>query len=138
MKFLTALQLGNSVTKACALSHIPRRTVYYWKSENPEFADAWADAIDTSVEELEDAARKRALDIDDPKSHLFLMFVLKKWRPEYRENFKTEVKHKHEGVQEFSFTPAEVDTALALLEKAKADAAKSPESPDIPELSEQD
>src|SRR6476469_8107431 len=115
MKFLMALQLGHSVKRACEISDTPRRTAYYWRSEDVDFADAWKEAIDCSVEVLEDEVRQRALDREDPKSATMLIFLLKKHRPEYRDNFKTESTVKVSGVKEFDFSTSEVEEAMAIL-----------------------
>jgi hypothetical protein len=129
MKFLTALQTGNSVTRACELSAVGRRTAYYWRSEDQEFADAWQEALDSSVEVLEDKVRARALDDSDPKSHIMLMFLLKKLRPEYRENYKEPAEKTKTKVQEFDFSVEEMEKARALLGAAlsAAEAAKPSE-----------
>src|SRR6476619_702901 len=119
MNFLTALRLGNSVSKACELSGVARRTAYYWRSEDEGFSDAWKEAVEASVEELEDKVRARALDDSDPKAHLMLMFLLKKHKPEYRDNYRSEVKITQESVSEFSFSPQEVSKALAILKAAQ-------------------
>ena len=121
MKFLTSLQLGNSVKLACEVAGIPRRTAYYWRSEDQSFADAWQEAIDGSVEVLEDEVRARALDRSDPKAATLLMFLLKKHRPEYRENYKTEVKVTKDSVKEFDFSREEITEAAAILAAAKAE-----------------
>jgi len=119
MDFLTALKLGNSVTKACEKAHISRRRVYYFKAEDPEFDECWKDAIDAATDELEDHLRSRALDPDDKSGHLLLMFLLKKINPQYRENYKTETKKAVAATQEFEFSEKEVDQALAILNRSK-------------------
>lgn len=119
MDFLTALKLGHSVTKACEKAHVSRRRMYYFKAEDPEFDEAWKDAIAEATEELEDHLRSRALDPDDRSGHLLLMFLLKKINPEYRENYKSETKKVIAQTQEFEFSEKEVDQALLILQKSK-------------------
>lgn len=116
--------LGNSVTKACQDAGVPRRTVYYFRSEDESFKDAWDDAIAASVEELEDHLRKRATNPDDKNAHILLMFLLKKLNPEYRENYKAPEKKATVKSQEFEFTSEELDLAMGILSVAKA--AKPP------------
>ena len=123
-KFLACLTLGLSVTKACKESGVPRRTAYYWRAEDDSFRDAWDEAIAASVEELEDHLRKRAMDIDDPKSHILLIFLLKKLNPEYKENYKAPEKTKHIKPQEFEFGDEEIETAISILNAAKTAARK--------------
>src|SRR6266705_198451 len=114
-----ALKEGNSVTRACKLSGLSRRTAYYLKAEDVEFADAWEDAIASGIEELEDHLRSRALDKEDKSSAILLMFLLKKLKPQYRENFKPETKKTVEKTPEFEFSKDEVQKAIEILEKAK-------------------
>lgn len=117
--FLTALKLGHSVTKACEISGVNRRRVYYFKAEDPEFDEAWKDAAASSLEELEDELRSRALDREDGKSHMLLMFLLKKLNPEYRDNYKVEVSKHTSKTHEFDFSTDEVAEAIEILKKAQ-------------------
>jgi AcrR family transcriptional regulator len=109
-----------SVTAASKECSVPRRTLYYWRSEDQSFKDAWDDAIAASVEELEDHLRKRATDPSDKNAHILLMFLLKKLDPSYRENYKAPEKSTAVKAQEFEFTSEELDLALGILEVAKA------------------
>jgi len=119
-RFIEALRKGHSVTKACEIAALPRRTAYHTRRNDPEFAAAWEDAIESSVEILEDELRIRALDREDQKSHLLLMFLIKKHRPEYRDNYKTELTlNKPKEIKEYDFTPDEIDEAMLLLQNAK-------------------
>jgi hypothetical protein len=128
--FLAALQLGNSVKVACEQAGVSRRGIYYLKAEDPEFDEAWKDSIDGSVEVLEDEVRARALDRKDPKSHIMLIFLLKKHRPEYRENYKTEVKVSRDSVKEFDFSQKDITEAMAILAAAKAGSQQEPQIPE--------
>ncbi len=123
--FLASLTLGNSVKKAAAHAGINRRTAYDWRDQDGGFRGAWEDAISESVEHLEDEVRTRALDRNDRNSHILLMFLLKKHKPEYRENHKREVTVKHEKVQEFHFSQSDMDEAIKILQDAK-----HPETPE--------
>ena len=76
--FLTARQLGVSISEAARLAQIPRTTLYRWRDHDPEFAQAWTESRDTLVDELEMDAYHRAREGD---RHL-LMFLLKSYRPE--------------------------------------------------------
>ncbi len=119
-KFLASLTLGNSVKDAAAYAGIHRRTAYDWRDQDSGFRGAWEDALEESVEQLEDEVRTRALDRTDRNSHILLMFLLKKHKPEYRENHKREVTVKHEKVQEFTFSQSDMDEAITILQNAKA------------------
>ena len=108
---------GKSVKAAAEAAGVGRRTFYDWRDMDEEFRAAWEDAITGSIEVLEDEVRERALDRGDKNSHLLLMFLVKRHKPEYRENFKSEVHLVKDTVQEFDFSPAEAAEAIAILEK---------------------
>ncbi len=115
--FLASLMVGKSVKAAAEHTGVGRRTFYDWRDQDAEFARAWDDAITGSIEVLEDEVRERALDRADKNSHILLMFLVKRHRPEYRENYKTEVTVKQE-VKEFDFSPDEAKEAIAILEQS--------------------
>ena len=60
-QFLAALSQTASVTRACEIANLPRRTVYNWRAMDPEFARAWEVALDLGTDALEDEAIRRAL-----------------------------------------------------------------------------
>lgn len=117
--FLSRLRAGRTVSEAAKATGTHRRTFYDWRDQDAEFRQAWEDAIQESIEELESEVRTRALDKSDKSSHLLLMFLLKKHDPTYRENYKREVTVKHEKVQEFEFSQAEMDEAIDILTRQK-------------------
>lgn len=129
-KFLTALRLGHSVSQACKQAGWGRRTAYDIRDVDAEFRAAWEEAIDENVDELVAEARRRALDPSDARSYLLLMFLIKKERPEYRENYKTEKTVRHETVHEIDFgkDDKEFDEARKHLEEAMQSAERSEES----------
>ncbi len=61
-KFLDTMRLGWSVTRAARAANVDRKTVYRWREEQPEFAEAWEDALAEGGETLEDAATERAVE----------------------------------------------------------------------------
>jgi hypothetical protein len=129
-KFLAALTLGKSVKEAAAHAEISRRTAYDWKDQDGSFRTAWEDTIAESIEHLEDEVRARALDRNDKNSHILLMFLLKKHKPEYRENHKREVTVKHEKVLELDFSTQDMDEAIRILGDAKKAASPPASLPD--------
>jgi len=81
-------------------------TVYDWRTEDPEFAERWEEAMRIGAEALEDEAKRRAFDgVDEPVffqgvamdtvrkySDTLAIFLLKGAMPEkYRENSKLEL-----------------------------------------------
>lgn len=80
--FLITYRLTASVTEGCRAAHISRQTAYVWRREDPEFAALWEEAQEIAVDDLEAAARQRALDGSDT----LMIFLLKANRPDkYRE-----------------------------------------------------
>jgi AcrR family transcriptional regulator len=116
--FLAHLMTGKSVKASAEAAGVGRRTFYDWRDMDAEFREAWEDAITGSVEVLEDEVRDRALDRTDKNSHILLMFLVKKHKPEYRENYKSEVHLVRDTVQEFDFSKVEIDEAVAILQEA--------------------
>ena len=93
--FLKALAKTPSVTIACKAAGISRRTAYDRRERDPAFAEAWADALNQSVDVLEHEVYQRALKEDSQLA----MFVLKAFRPErYRETSRVEIDQRMVGV----------------------------------------
>jgi hypothetical protein len=79
--FLARLAETGVVTAAARAAGITTRHAYYERKRNETFAQAWADALESSVEDLEAHAHERARESDS-----LLMFLLKAHRPEkYRD-----------------------------------------------------
>lgn len=112
--FIANLAAGSSVKVAAENAGVHRRTVYDWRDQDAEFARTWEDAQAGSVEVLEDEVRRRALDPADKQSHLLLMFLVKKHKPEYRDNYKQETKVTVDTIKEFDFSPEEMTEALGI------------------------
>jgi hypothetical protein len=82
-QFLTALQATMSVTHAARAAGISRKTAYRWRDEDQEFAEAWAEAREAAIDDLEASAFEQA---KSGKSPALVIYLLKCHRPErYRE-----------------------------------------------------
>jgi hypothetical protein len=93
--FLRSLARTPSVTIAARAAGVSTRACYKARDADPAFAEAWADAVNKSVDVLEDAVYQRALKEDSQLA----MFVLKAFRPErYRETSKLEIDQRFCGV----------------------------------------
>jgi transposase-like protein len=75
-KFLAALRSA-TVSDAARAAGVGRSTVYDRRERDSEFASAWDNVVEESVEELELEARKRAMEGSDQ----LLMFLLRARRP---------------------------------------------------------
>lgn len=131
LDFLTLLAAGETVKDACDIARIPRRTVYYWREEDPEFAKAWKHAQEAWKDEVheilkgnaEAVLKQRALDVNDKQGHLLLMFLLKKLDNSYRDNYKQEVTVNTTTGREFDFSKKDVAAAHKILEEITKEAS---------------
>lgn len=105
-KFLLSLvETGGNVSASCGLAGIKRRTAYDWRSDDPEFAAEWDEAVNVGLDALESEARRRAFEgIEEPVfykgqicghirrySDSLIMFMLKAYRPQFRDRVLIDV-----------------------------------------------
>lgn len=76
-RFLAALAQAPSVSHAAMAAGVHRSTCYEWRDNNPQFAKAWEQALETAVDGLVVAAFQRALKGSDT----LLTFLLRCHRP---------------------------------------------------------
>lgn len=93
--FLASLETRPDVSFACRMAGIVRSTAYRRQQADEEFALAWHDAINVSLDKLEAALFRRATE-DDTRA---AMFLLKAHRPDiYGDRFQVqhqgELKHR--------------------------------------------
>jgi hypothetical protein len=86
---LNALRQGASITTACQAEGIHRVTYYQWLENDPEFAAAAGDAIESGTDRLEQAALERAI----AGSDTLTIFLLKSRRPDTYREPKQVVEH---------------------------------------------
>lgn len=87
--FIRALGEQCGVVKwACEAINVKPDSAYYYRTQFPDFAEAWDETVRNSLAALEAEAQRRALDGSDS----LLMFLLKSRAPEiYRERY--DIKH---------------------------------------------
>ena len=105
MVFLVELNAGETVRDAARTACVGRATIYRWRDDDEEFAEAWDDAIDAGTELLELEAIRRGRDgVRKPVFHqgqicghvqeysdTLLIFMLKARRPQvYRDRASLE------------------------------------------------
>ena len=82
-----------SVTAACAQVGISRETHYQWVRQDPDYAEAVAEARQLGADWLEDVAIARATAREKP-SDVLLIFLLKGAMPDkYRDMARREDRH---------------------------------------------
>ena len=79
--FLLALADVPNVSRAARLAGLSRPALYDERKRNPDFAEAWDDAIDQAIARLEALAFQRAEDENRPAaaSNDMLKFLLRNW-----------------------------------------------------------
>jgi hypothetical protein len=93
--FLRSLARTPSVTIAARAAGVSTRACYKARDADPEFAEAWSDAINKSVDALEHEVYQRALKGDAQLA----LAVLKAFRPErWRETSRMEIDTRLCGV----------------------------------------
>jgi hypothetical protein len=75
--FLAALRENPSVEHACRVAGVARSAAYERRAIYPAFADAWADALEEGIDELQSVVFKRAIEGSDR----CVMFLLRAHRP---------------------------------------------------------
>lgn len=66
-RFLAELAVTGNVSHSSEAAHVSRDTAYEHRKSDPQFADAWADAIEEANDALEAEARRRAVTgVDEP------------------------------------------------------------------------
>jgi hypothetical protein len=102
-KFLETISASGNISLAAQAAGVSRRTPYYHRDKDPDFAQAWEDAFDEFLDHAEKEAWRRATEgVEEPigfdkgvhqgmfvkrYSDTLLMFMLKGHRAEkFREN----------------------------------------------------
>lgn len=105
--FLEVLRTKCDATAASKAAGVARSTAYAWKKDNDDFAEAWKDAVDEALDNLEAEAYRRATEgCDKPIyqkgmlvgtvrefSDTLAIFMLKaKRRDQFGDHVRTEQK----------------------------------------------
>ena len=90
--FLACYSKTGNITEACRVAGVARFTVFRWRKASPDFDALVRAALDDAMDNLEGALIQRGLE----KSDIAAFFMLKKHRPEYRDNYQP-VQVQHTG-----------------------------------------
>jgi hypothetical protein len=83
--FIAALRADFAIAPAAKRAGVSRSTVYMWRAEDDDFAEAWDDAREAAVDVLERTLYKRAIRHDTVAG----IFLLKGARPHiYRDRYE--------------------------------------------------
>lgn len=108
-----------TISGGCRAAGISRFTYQEWRRSDPEFLALMNEAEEIVSDDLEETAAERAKD----KSDLLMMFLLKKRRPEFRDNFKGEAPEKVKPATESS-ARLEIERRLSNLADRSKEAPK--------------
>ena len=99
-------------TAAAAKIKVDRRTLYRWREEDPEFAEACEEARKVAIEKLGASIYERARNEPDPKTGkrpydertaaILSMFLFKGHRPEFKDSYRPERETPREVVFTFN------------------------------------
>ena len=110
-KFCEALANGASPTKAAKALEVARSTVYYQRGIDPEFKEAWADALERAADRYEDRVDELAMESTHP-AHV--IFQLKNRRPrKWQDRHDVNVEKREERHYTHELGPG---AQLAILE----------------------
>lgn len=73
VKFLTTLRMHGVTVRAIEAAGISRDTAYRWREQYPDFNAAWEQALQDKLDEIEEAAIKRAIAGESDKLTMFLL-----------------------------------------------------------------
>lgn len=110
-KFCEALANGASPTKAATAIEVARSTVYYQRSIDPEFKEAWADALERAADRYEDRLDELAMEGKHP---LPVFGMLRALRPEKWAD-KQDVRVTHSAAPDVSLPPLVKQELLAMV-----------------------
>jgi hypothetical protein len=150
VRFLGALATTASVTRAAKASGLHRNTWYRHRSQRPEFAAAWAEALERGTDALEDEAVRRAVEgVLKPVFHqgkrvgalrtysdTLLMFLLKARRPDkFGERALAPSDDADDLIARLKAGRARIERRVA--SSPRMDAAETPAATDADELADE-
>lgn len=96
--FLAVLADTCNVSESARAAGMSRNAAYCWREDDPSFAAAWEEAIETAADKLEQVAYERA---KSGQSDRMLEILLKAHRPKYREKQAVELTGPNGGPIEY-------------------------------------
>ena len=95
-RFIDALTVQGTVYHAAQAAGVSRNTVYRWRQEDSEFAEAWYEAHENAVDAVENVVYQRALGGDI----IAAIFYLKAHRPKFRDRLNINVEEVQSDIDE--------------------------------------
>lgn len=95
-RFIETLAAQGTVSHAAQAAGVSRNTAYRWRRDDLEFAEAWDEAHDKAVDEVESVLYQKALNGDT----IAMIFYLKAHRPIYRDRLNIDLKQVQSDIEE--------------------------------------
>lgn len=95
-RFIDALTTHGTVFHAAQAAGVSRNTVYRWRQEDFEFAEAWSDAHENAVDAVENTIYQQAVE----GNTLAAIFYLKAHRPIYRDRLNIDIEQVNREIEE--------------------------------------
>ena len=95
-RFIDALTAHGTVFHAAQAAGVSRNTVYRWRQEDFEFAEAWYEAHENAVDVVENVIYQQAAG----GNTLAAFFYLKAHRPKYRDRLNINVEQVQSEIDE--------------------------------------
>lgn len=85
---IEAMRVTGALGPACREVGVSRKTAYRWMSDDPAFREAIEDAREDALDNIEASLIRRGI---SGASDIAAFFILKRWRPEYRDTHKLDI-----------------------------------------------
>jgi hypothetical protein len=95
-RFLSALTVHGTVSHAAQAAGVSRNTAYRWRVEDRQFADAWDEATENAVDQVESTIYQQAIG----GNTIAAIFYLKAHRPIYRDKLNIDIKQAQSEIEE--------------------------------------
>lgn len=95
-RFIAALTTHGTVFHAAQAAGVSRNTVYRWRQEDFEFAEAWEEAHENAVDVVENVIYQQAAG----GNTLAGIFYLKAHRPKYRDRLSIDIEQVQSDIDE--------------------------------------
>ena len=95
-RFIDALTNHGTVRHAAQAAGVSRNTVYRWRQEDFEFAEAWSDAHENAVDVVENVIYQQAAG----GNTLAAFFYLKAHRKKYRDRLSIDIEQVQGEIDE--------------------------------------
>lgn len=99
--FIEQLRLRAAIYVAAKHTGIAKLTAYRWRESDPQFAEAWDEALEDAADVMETSTYEEALGTEEkPGNPLLKMFWLKAHRPKFRDKVQVDLNAVQSDIDE--------------------------------------